>query len=235
MCILPFEAQIKHTTRTIERNHAIKAEVTFCVRGVLMPSCADTRAYSPRCRSADVLISAAQVSLSGLAKNAPDLRDSNPINLCHLGDRHAVFHPRADAGKLRAWNLDRRRREGDCCLRLIRQDGYQRRNHRQHAQLACRGRAHLRGGWRTDLRFREQRFGLLARLHGPLAIISARMRLLFSTKQDFPPETCSHSRGWQSTQHSRLNYGRTIDLKEVNTGYILWNISPRDFSLYSSL
>jgi len=37
MCILPFEAQIKHTTRTIERNHAIKAEVTFCVRGVLSP------------------------------------------------------------------------------------------------------------------------------------------------------------------------------------------------------
>jgi len=81
-----------------------------------MPSCADTRAYSPRCRSADVLISAAQVSLSGLAKNALDLRDSNPINLCHLGDRHAVFHPRADAGKLRTWNLDRRRREGDCAV-----------------------------------------------------------------------------------------------------------------------
>src|SRR5215472_3357860 len=37
MKILPFEAQIKHTTRTIERNHAIKAEVTFCVRGVLSP------------------------------------------------------------------------------------------------------------------------------------------------------------------------------------------------------
>src|SRR5215467_13678476 len=37
MYILPFEAQIKHTTRTIERNHAIKAEVTFCVRGVLSP------------------------------------------------------------------------------------------------------------------------------------------------------------------------------------------------------
>src|ERR1700757_628817 len=37
MCILPFEAQIKHTTRTIECNHAIKAEVTFCVRGVLSP------------------------------------------------------------------------------------------------------------------------------------------------------------------------------------------------------
>src|ERR1700751_5634563 len=37
MCILPFEAQIKHTTRTIERNHATKAEVTFCVRGVILP------------------------------------------------------------------------------------------------------------------------------------------------------------------------------------------------------
>src|SRR6201993_804576 len=37
MCILPFEAQIKHTTRTIERNYAIKAEVTFCVRGVISP------------------------------------------------------------------------------------------------------------------------------------------------------------------------------------------------------
>jgi RNA-directed DNA polymerase len=32
-----YRAQIKHTTRTIERNHAIKAEVTFCVRGVLSP------------------------------------------------------------------------------------------------------------------------------------------------------------------------------------------------------
>src|SRR4029077_16366770 len=39
MCILPFEAQIKHTTRTIERNHAIKAEVTFCVRGESGPPC----------------------------------------------------------------------------------------------------------------------------------------------------------------------------------------------------
>src|SRR5215469_8385869 len=37
MYILPFEAQIKHTTRTIERDHAIKAEVTFCVRGVASP------------------------------------------------------------------------------------------------------------------------------------------------------------------------------------------------------
>src|ERR1700722_8625417 len=37
MCILPFEVQIKHTTRTIERNHAIKLKVTFCVRGVLSP------------------------------------------------------------------------------------------------------------------------------------------------------------------------------------------------------
>src|SRR5215470_12192197 len=37
MYILPFEAKIKYTTRTIERNHAIKAEVTFCVRGVLSP------------------------------------------------------------------------------------------------------------------------------------------------------------------------------------------------------
>src|SRR5207237_5062738 len=37
ICILPFEAQIKHTTRTIESNYAIKAEVTFCVRGVISP------------------------------------------------------------------------------------------------------------------------------------------------------------------------------------------------------
>src|SRR5215813_7530441 len=34
---ITFEAQIKHTTRTIERNHAINAEVTFCVRGVISP------------------------------------------------------------------------------------------------------------------------------------------------------------------------------------------------------
>src|ERR1700720_3706897 len=31
--------RIKHKTRTIERNHAIKAEVTFCVRGVSGPPC----------------------------------------------------------------------------------------------------------------------------------------------------------------------------------------------------
>src|SRR6201982_1832232 len=37
MCILPFEAQIKHTTRTISHNPAIKAEVSFCVRGVISP------------------------------------------------------------------------------------------------------------------------------------------------------------------------------------------------------
>src|SRR6516165_8084258 len=37
MCILPFETQIKHRTRTIKRNYAIEAKVTFCVRGALSP------------------------------------------------------------------------------------------------------------------------------------------------------------------------------------------------------
>jgi len=45
------------------------------------------------------------------------------------------------------------------------------------ARLACRlgGRVHLRDGRRTDLRFREQWFGRLARLHDPLAIIIREM------------------------------------------------------------
>ena len=54
-------------------------------------------------------------------------------------------------------------------------------------------------GLRTDLRFREQRFGRLARLHDPLAIITARRRLLLSTKQDFLRNLLSFLR-WQSTR-----------------------------------
>jgi hypothetical protein len=39
--------RIKHTTRTIERNHAIKAEVTFCVRGVISPLRGDFSCRGP--------------------------------------------------------------------------------------------------------------------------------------------------------------------------------------------
>ena len=37
MYILPFKAQIKNITRTIKPNHAIEAEIAFCVRGVISP------------------------------------------------------------------------------------------------------------------------------------------------------------------------------------------------------
>jgi len=77
-----------------------------------------------------------QGSLSRVAQNALDLCSSDPINLAHLSDRHTILHPRPDAGKLRAWDLARRRRGGDCCFRLIRQDGYWWRDHRRAACVA---------------------------------------------------------------------------------------------------
>ena len=135
-----------------------------------------------------------QGSLSRVAQNALDLCSSDPINLAHLSDRHTILHPRPDAGKLRAWDLARRRRGVIAVSDLSGKTGTG--GEIIGALLAWRlgGRAHLRDGWRTALRFREQRFGRLTRLRDPLAIITARMRLLFSTKQDFPPKLCSHSR-----------------------------------------
>ena len=135
-----------------------------------------------------------QGSLSRVAQNALELCSSDPINLAHLSDRHTILHPRPDAGKLRAWDLARRRRGVIAVSDLSGKTGTG--GEIIGALLAWRlgGRAHLRDGWRTALRFREQRFGRLTRLRDPLAIITARMRLLFSTKQDFPPKLCSHSR-----------------------------------------
>ena len=46
---------------------------------------------------------------SGLSENALDRSNGNPINRGDLGSRHAVFHPGADARKLRARDLGRRR------------------------------------------------------------------------------------------------------------------------------
>jgi hypothetical protein len=42
---------------------------------------------------------------SGLAENAFNLANGNPVDLRHLGNRHAVFYQGADAGELRPWNL----------------------------------------------------------------------------------------------------------------------------------
>jgi hypothetical protein len=60
--ILPFEAKIKRPTRTIERNHAIKAEVTFCVRG-LISTIAGESLHAPVCTG-----EAGQETLAGVMK-----------------------------------------------------------------------------------------------------------------------------------------------------------------------
>jgi hypothetical protein len=46
-------------------------------------------------------------------ENAFDLADSSAIDLGDLGDRHAVFHQGADAGKLRPRDFARRLRLGN--------------------------------------------------------------------------------------------------------------------------
>jgi hypothetical protein len=52
-------------------------------------------------------------SRSDLAENALDLADSSAVDLGDLGDRHAVFHQGADAGKLRPRDRARRLRLGN--------------------------------------------------------------------------------------------------------------------------
>ena len=47
------------------------------------------------------------------SQNPGDLADVNPIDLCDLANRHAVFYQGADAGKLRRRNLACRLLLGD--------------------------------------------------------------------------------------------------------------------------
>jgi hypothetical protein len=122
-----------------------------------------------------------------VAQNALDLVDGNPVNLRHLGNRHAVLYPSPDARSLRRWNLNRRRRWLGRRVRLIVPRGRPRRNDLQHTRFARRwvGGSDLLDGWGADRRFRgKQGFGGLARSGDPLAIIAATMGLLvLSTKQ----------------------------------------------------
>jgi hypothetical protein len=61
-------------------------------------------------------------------------------------------------------------------------------------------------------------------LRDPLAIITARMRLLFSTKQDFPPKLCSHSREGKSTSLSCQS--REMHSDDANAEDLAILISP---------
>jgi hypothetical protein len=129
--------------------------------------------------------SGAAERLSGSTEKALDLADGNSVNLCHLGNLHAVLYPTADARHVRGWNLDRRRRNRS--FRLIVPGWCRRRHDPQHTRFARRwiGGRGLLIGWRADWWFRgEQGFGGLARPADLLAIIAARMRLLLSAKQD---------------------------------------------------
>src|SRR5215470_6243673 len=95
MYILPFEAQIKHTTRTIERNHAIKAEVTFCVRGVLSPLLANL--YMRRFVLGWKQLGLEQSLGTRLVTYADDL-----VILCRRGSAEsALHHLREIMGKLK--------------------------------------------------------------------------------------------------------------------------------------
>ena len=95
MCILPFEAQIKHTTRTIERNHAIKAEVTFCVRGVLSPLLANI--YMRRFVLGGKKLGLEKSLGTRLVTYADDL-----VILCRRGNAAAALHRlREIMGKLK--------------------------------------------------------------------------------------------------------------------------------------
>ena len=74
---------------------------------------------------------------SGLAENALNLANGNPIDLRHLGNRHAVFCPGADAGELRPWNLTCRQRGCDRSFGLI-VTCERRKSYSQHSRLARR-------------------------------------------------------------------------------------------------
>jgi hypothetical protein len=56
---------------------------------------------------AEVARAIKQLAASGLPENAFDLFDGNPIDLRHLGNRHAVLYPGSDARELRHRDLRR--------------------------------------------------------------------------------------------------------------------------------
>src|ERR1700747_3675696 len=95
MYILPFKAKIKDTMRTIERNHAIKAEVTFCVRGVLSPLLANI--YMRRFVLGWKKLGLEQSLGTRLVTYADDL-----VILCRRGNAEAALHHlREIMGKLK--------------------------------------------------------------------------------------------------------------------------------------
>jgi hypothetical protein len=73
----------------------------------------------------------------GSADDALDVDDGNPIDLRHLGNRHALSRQGPDARKLRARNLTRRRRGRDLTFGLI-VTCRRRRGYSQHTRLARR-------------------------------------------------------------------------------------------------
>jgi hypothetical protein len=125
-------------------------------------------------------------SPSGFPENTLDVVHGSPIDLGDLGNRHAVFYQSADA-RLRARDLDRRRRGCGRTFRLIVPGGCRRRDAPQHTRFARRwgGGGDLLNCWRADGPFRgEQGFGGLGRSADPLAIMAARIRLVLSAKQE---------------------------------------------------
>ena len=107
---------------------------------------------------------------SGFSENARDLVDRYFVNLCHLGERHAVFHPGTDTGEIRRRN--RHRRLWADRSNFDRLTASRRRRRFQDPWLTCWlvNRKFL-GYWRC---WREQRLGRLTRLRHPLAIIGVR-------------------------------------------------------------
>lgn len=84
---------------------------------------------------------------SGLAKNALDRLDANPIDPCDLCCRHSVLHPRADARKVRARDLGRYPRFGAARLLTFSLADRCRRRHPQNTRFPRRltGRCQLVG------------------------------------------------------------------------------------------
>ena len=121
------------------------------------------------------------------AQNGRDRVDGNPIDFGNLERLHSVLHQSPDARKLRPRDLRRYLLRGaDRCFDFLVTDRRRRRGC-QHAWFARR----LLGPWGVrsqllgDLQFRrEQRLRRLTRSRDPLAVISARVRVLPSAKQD---------------------------------------------------
>jgi hypothetical protein len=90
---------------------------------------------------------------SGSTEKALDLADGDSVNLCHLGNLHAVPYPSPDARHVRGWDLGWQRRGHDRSCRLIVPDWCWRRDDPQHTWVARRwvgGRGPLigwRGNW----------------------------------------------------------------------------------------